>query len=926
METILSASIRDAGGSAQDLGSSLQEAVAGAAEESGSALQEQLSSSIAAVDASIPLVEVSDVETSIITTEIEAAAEQADTFVTITNVDASAVGEAIEQEAVSADPLVDFGQVAGETSEQLEELAAASDKTGGSMNLMGTASNVAGGNFGTLVKVIGKGNVAAIGASGAFTTLAGRAIKGQEAQARFNKVFGEFSEEIEAIDIGGLNVSLGDLAVQTGSAGGGLRDAASKLGTMGQSAGVSAKQVAQTAEQVLVLANHLAATNPSLGTAEQIAARLTPALRGGARAGLALGISFDQVEHKARAMQIATADGRTEVTAFDKIAAGAAIRTEQLGNRLGTDIAEGSRSATVQMRSLGKQASSLLSELGKPLVAPLLGLVKDLAAAISVLNAEIPGLDTSLVKLAGGSLTGSTSGISGFQLSVKGLIAELTGNEAAVQANLEAMARIPGAGGEAARSILEQQAAIRTKREEQEKATRADALAGEAIRQQLGLLGLSLDALKGKEVNLVALQEAQKQMADQFVQSIPPVSATLADFAKDTETSIKEVIKQFREQNEAFANFMPNLKTIIQKGGADLALAIQAMGPQQGAAFARMVATSSSKEIAALEVQTDQRNQFLNTAGEASGSLTALAFQAGATSTPALQASFEGGKKIGESAVAGTQQAAVESGPEVVGFWEKLGGDIRIKLEEAGETIAGFFSVLPGRILGAIQALPEGVGMIVSNVTQFFVELPPKVGEALSQAASGIGTFFASLPGKASEGISNMVRSIGIFGPEIFRKAKELGSKLVTGAAESITELPGKVFKSIQDIINGVGNFFKDLFEAGKKVAKKFIDGFLKGFTSSPESKMEVALAGAFERMNSMASGFSSSFPPITGQFSVNGSGFTPLAGPSPSGIGGATASSAGVTIEELHVHDVTGDPQATAFAVGTELARRATR
>lgn len=728
-----------------DLDEAFQQAVDGFAQSLSAAVESlevaPIEEALAGIDAS-PVSEALSSAAGDVGPAVQAAidegAGQADPQVVVENVDASAVGDAIEHELASVDTsgLDNLGESAAATGEEVQDLAAASAEAKEGVGLLGTGANVAAGNFGSLVGVLGKGAGAAGAAGTAVGLLASRAIKGQEAQERFNRTFGDFAGQIEAIDIGGLNTNLGDLAVQVGSSGGALRQAAANLGTIGQTSGVSARQVAETTEQFLALATQISATNPQLGSAEEVATRLVPALTGSARAGRQLGLGFNEAELATRAMQIAVADGRTEVTNFDKVAAGAAIRTEQLGNSLSTDIAEGSRSATVQMRSLEKQAGAALGALGKPLVIPLLGVVKELSAAVGVLTGEIPLLETSLLGLVAKGFTTPSTAASGLRVGLQGLVASLTENQAAIQANIEQTARLPGVHGDAARAVLEEQGAIRARREEQVAAAAADT----AVIGQLQALGLSFDALKGKEVNLVALGQAQTEMATAFTQSIPTVSASLGQFAADTEINIKKVIADLTEQNNAFANFMPNLKAIIDKGGADLALSIQAMGPQQGAAFAQAVATATPTQIAALEAQTDRRNISINTSGEESGRLSAFAYERGATSSPALQASFQGGKRIGEQAVLGARDGG--RGTDQVG--RDIGSGLERGLKEKGPSLAATAWSIGQSIKKAFNSIfrndsPSKVTMAIGRDVSEGLRL------GMLQGSSGLGRAATSL-------------------------------------------------------------------------------------------------------------------------------------------------------------------------------------
>lgn len=655
---------------------------------------------------------------------IEEAVAGADTTARL-DIEVTGAQEAEE----AAESLSEIVPAATESSSALDSTGSSATITATSMALLPREAKAVQGALGGILTKAGPAGLA-IGAVAGLTVSATRAaLDADTATRRYGETFGVLGSEIETVDIAGLRTDLGELALQTGSSDDELRQALASIGQFGSASGAAGSQVRQTAEEVLVLANFLAATNPQLGSAEELVGSLTGALGRGGRAAQGFGLNLSAQEVQARAAQIANADLRTEVTQFDRVAAGAAITVERLGPRIKTGIEEGSKNAAVQARSLKERVGELAEELGQPFVEPAKQAIGGLTSVLGLLTTEIGDTEFTAVNAI-------TSIPAVASVALQGVSALITDNEGALRKTIENQAKLPGFLGESSRATLELKASTEAKNIAALEGVAAD----EATRAALAELGLSFDALRGKEVNFQALTTAQTEMATAFTQSIPTVSASLGQFAADTEINIKKVIADLTEQNNAFANFMPNLKAIIDKGGADLALSIQAMGPQQGAAFAQAVATATPTQIAALEAQTDRRNISINTSGEESGRLSAFAYERGATSSPALQASFQGGKRIGEQAVLGARDGG--RGTDQVG--RDIGSGLERGLKEKGPSLAATAWSIGQSIKKAFNSIfrndsPSKVTMAIGRDVSEGLRL------GMLQGSSGLGRAATSL-------------------------------------------------------------------------------------------------------------------------------------------------------------------------------------
>jgi len=351
-----------------------------------SSVTADIDSAVAAVDAQV----TPSTDAGSITADIDAAVQAADATVPI-NVDASAVAGEIDAAVAGADSTVTIGADTSQATDAVNQLgSAASSSAGGVEQLrgvaegLGTAAALGKGEVGALGEAAGGLGVGAGVAAGGIAALTGftaelfhAAAEGQVAENKFASSLGDVAESVKHVNIGGLNEDLVGLATRTGNAKDQLLLADAKIGDLGHSAGATDPQIAALAEQINVVAIRATTMNPNLGEAGDVADRLAGAFARGGRALIPFGIALTSSEINARALRDTGKSTATELTLFEKAAAGAAITTERLGSHLGTDINQGAKSAEVQIRSLKQEFHLALEELGKPLLDPLVRALRE---------------------------------------------------------------------------------------------------------------------------------------------------------------------------------------------------------------------------------------------------------------------------------------------------------------------------------------------------------------------------------------------------------------------------------------------------------------------------------------------------------------------------------------------------------------------
>lgn len=407
----------------------------------------------AAVD--VPPVQLTvETDATGVTQEIDTAIQNVDTTSLETEV-SDAIASAGADTTVEVNVAVDTAQAQEELSglgQQTNDTSAGFDGLDKAIaSFTGSASGAAGAGL-SLTDVIGKIPTEAVPAAAAIAALAvvtdqffQGAVQMESATLRMNNALGDMTSQVENVNIGGFNTSLFGLTSQVGSGTMALRNAIGTFGQVGIASGASSEKIAGASEQITVLATRAVALNPQLGSVGDVADRMQTALARGGRFAGQFGIALTSAEIKARAMQDTGKKTASELTQFDKSAAGAALATEKLGDKLKTDIEAGSKNPIIQLNKLKLAVGAARDEAGKPLVAPIIDILKTangpavtltrtlgaLAAAFVPLLAAIVGIVAPIAGGFGGALTGIITILTPLSQVIGGVVSAL-GNFAPV--------------------------------------------------------------------------------------------------------------------------------------------------------------------------------------------------------------------------------------------------------------------------------------------------------------------------------------------------------------------------------------------------------------------------------------------------------------------------------------------------------------
>ncbi len=210
------------------------------------------------------------------------------------------------------------------------------------------------------------------------------AVAAEEVDSKFDAVFGsaeKFNDELSALgDMGGVTDTK-------------MRDLAATFGNLASSSGMPDEAVKDLTISVATLALDMASFNDA--DPAEVFRTLNTATLTAERDGLKkFGISVSENEVKQRALTLAVADGRDEITKADRALASYELISEAAGQANG-DLERTQDSLANQQRQLTADMEEFKEELGRellPAYAKLIGVTRDAAPLIKALAGKIADL------------------------------------------------------------------------------------------------------------------------------------------------------------------------------------------------------------------------------------------------------------------------------------------------------------------------------------------------------------------------------------------------------------------------------------------------------------------------------------------------------------------------------------------------------
>lgn len=519
-----------------------------------------------------------------------------------------------------------------QVKEKVEETTDSTSKLGeaaqGALTGMGGLSGAAGGAANALGASAVAGGAAAVG----LFSFAQAAIDAESAEQRFELTTGSLGGELRTIDVGGISGDIGELALKLGSSDEAMLNATSSFVSFAQSTGAADDEIVTTSGDINALALRAVALNPALGDAGAVAERMTNALARGGRATTAFGIGLTSAEINARAMADTGKTNTTELTQFEKAAAGAAIAVERLGSSMGEDFAAGSQNARTEWNRMTESLGEASEQVG----STMLPAIENITEAVTELASGIANLDI-------GSVLAGLWDISGPGLFINGLT-DLSNAVTGTNREVDAQATVVEGSSTAWASAAEQVTTY-----EQAQTAASDAIAGtlptlsgvigevDRAGDAFGVLNASSDPqaiIDNLGLALFAWDDFQANIST-VSQWGPNIAAALQQLGPEVAGGLTNALAQ------------GNAATIVQLDG--LIAEITERGGQASAVLTGFAQNGMDGAVAAVQSSTGP----MGAAGTAAGASGAAGIDAGLTYTNAAA--------IG--AITGTQYGAgVSSG------------------------------------------------------------------------------------------------------------------------------------------------------------------------------------------------------------------------------------------------------------------------
>ncbi len=319
-------------------------------------------------------------------------------------------------------PAIDIPVEADTTAanEQIADLGntatAASDGVAGlqgSVTGLGAVVGVTEGSVKELVSGIGElgGESTAVAAGGVLALGAATAgffeegLNAVSAAQRFDLVLGDMGNKIKEINVNGLTTSVEDLGIKFGSTASEMENVNSKLFQNAINAGISKDKAVEFAQQIETLSARAISLNPQLGTLADVSSNLGDKLARGGRFAALYGIQLTAGEIATRALSDTGKKAAADLTIVEKSIAGAELASEKYGKTLAGTVAEGQKNAAVQAESLKASFKEAIEQIGVPIVAPVLDLIREAEPDAVLIAKSLGELGRDVIPVLTGALT-----------------------------------------------------------------------------------------------------------------------------------------------------------------------------------------------------------------------------------------------------------------------------------------------------------------------------------------------------------------------------------------------------------------------------------------------------------------------------------------------------------------------------------------
>jgi len=316
---------------------------------------------VAAIDGTVEL----EADGSGVTDELQGAIDAVDTTVELeVTVDTGQVEDQLSGLTVELDGL---GGSAQSVTNDFDGLSGAAGFGGaaGAMRAFGGAATAATAGAAGVVGV-------AVGAYGALSSLAETARENVETTQNWERTLGETGARILDLESGttGFATDLRQLAQDMGTSDEALMQTVQSFATFRTITGDTSDEVVGMSQDLVALSAQIVATNPNLGTMDEVVRKLERGLVTGGRMVQQFGLNMSSADIEAQALSMGLADTADNLSRADLQAAGLALALQQLPPDYEA-VRRAQDTVAISARSVSERWGDLQEEIGKPLVEPV---------------------------------------------------------------------------------------------------------------------------------------------------------------------------------------------------------------------------------------------------------------------------------------------------------------------------------------------------------------------------------------------------------------------------------------------------------------------------------------------------------------------------------------------------------------------------
>ena len=189
------------------------------------------------------------------------------------------------------------------------------------------------------------------------------------------------------------------------------------------------------------------------------------------------------------------------------------------------------------------------------------------------------------------------------------------------------------------------------------------------------------------------------------------------------------------------------------------------------------------------------------------------------------------------------KQAAIDGWNAVVNFFT-------VSVPQWFNSVVSWFKELPGKIA-------YWLGFALGKVILWTIQMIQKAREVGSKFVTGVINFIKQLPSKIKTYFSLAVTYARKWLHDMTEKAKETGTKFINGVITFIRQLPGKLWSLLLSALAKVASFVTQMGAKAHQAASNFISRITSGLASLPGKLLSIGRNAVQGLINGLMSGAS---------------------------------------------------------------------